>query len=81
MVKDGLTLHFLDNDLQFLDNVSVTLVWFVLWDSVERLGERSLRLNWNTLYWKPREERSRGLFLYSCKVIQAQHVCSAYGPE
>jgi hypothetical protein len=30
MVKDGLTLHFLDNDLQFLDNVSV---WFVLWDN------------------------------------------------
>jgi hypothetical protein len=31
---------FLDNDLHFLENAPLVLVWFVLWDSVERLGER-----------------------------------------
>jgi hypothetical protein len=28
-------LHFLDNDLHFLESAPVALVWFVLWDAAK----------------------------------------------
>jgi hypothetical protein len=51
----------LDNDVHFLENAPVALVWFVLWDNVGASRERS-SLGFE-LYLKPRGKEAGAFFI------------------